>query len=180
MQRVAELSNENGLFVMAYKDYTIKAKLEDMQLLERRLREINAVFVGVDHQVDHYFETLSGKLKWREGTIEKLITHYERVVEQGVERTIVYRYDLNPSDEEINELRLRRQIATIRKLRKIYLVGNVKIHLDQLPDGQQFVEIEAIDRNNAFRNEDLRNQCLATKSRLGIPDEDMIPTGYLT
>lgn len=164
---------------MIYKDYTIKAKLDDTQLLEMRLREIDAVFVGLDHQVDHYFETSNGKLKWREGTIEKLITHYERVVEQGVERTIVYRYDLNPSEEEINELRLRRQIATIRKQRKIYLVGNVKVHVDQLPDGQQFVEIEAIDRTNAFRNEDLRNQCLAIKTRLGIPDEDMVRTGYL-
>lgn len=50
-------------------------------------------FIGLDLQTDHYFEIEKGKLKWREGTVENLITHYERIDDSGMERTIVYRYD---------------------------------------------------------------------------------------
>src|SRR6267154_403683 len=89
---------------LLYKDITVKARLTNPNQTEKAIQSMNAQFLGKDLQTDRYFETQKGKLKWREGTIENLITHYERFTEDVLERTIVYRYDLNPSEEMIDNL----------------------------------------------------------------------------
>jgi len=141
---------------------------------------MNSKYIGLDNQTDYYFETSKGKLKLRQGTIENLITHYERVILDDIEKTIVYRYDKDPTVDQINQLRINyKQIGTIQKDRKIYTVDNVKIHLDRFRDGQCFIEIEAIDQTDNFTDNELREQCLTMKSRLGIADNDLVRTGYL-
>jgi adenylate cyclase class IV len=98
-----------------------------------------------------------------------------------VESTLVYRYDVNPTREQIAELTAtHKEIGTIEKERKIYTLGNVKIHLDKTKDGKAFVEIEAIDREGTRSRELLRRQCLEVKTKLGIQDNDLINTGYWT
>ncbi|MDL5049213.1 class IV adenylate cyclase [Oscillatoria amoena NRMC-F 0135] len=164
---------------MAYKDYTLKARLTNFSSIKHALTQLNAVFVGTDHQADYYFKVSKGKLKLRQGTIENVITHYERKSENGIEKTVVYRYDKNPSVEEIASLRKHASlIGKVEKERSIYFIENVKIHLDTMPDGQQFIEIEAIDTANRFTDEDLKAQCFGIKSKLGVKDEDLLTTGY--
>lgn len=164
---------------LPYKDFTIKARVSSLEEIEETLRSLKAAFIGIDFQTDHYFETENGKLKWREATIENLITHYERVSEGVIERTIVYRYDLNPSKTQIDELHQNhRLIGITRKQRKIYQIHNVKIHLDKLPNEEEFIEIEAIDRGNRFSVDELKNQCFEIKLKLDVLDSDLVPTGY--
>ncbi len=166
---------------MEYKDYTLKARITDLEIFHTRLRELNATFIGTDHQRDYYFSTPKGKLKWRQGIIENLITHYERIAEEGAERTIVYRYDLNPTQNNLDELsRSSELIQIIEKTRHIYLIRHIKIHLDLLPSGDQFIEIEAIDRTNQFSPSELIQHCLDLQQKLGIPSENRIPTGYFS
>jgi adenylate cyclase class 2 len=165
---------------LLYKDFTIKARLDNVEKMEKVLFALKAEYIGEDFQVDHYFQTEKGRLKWREGTIENLITHYERFHDLGLERTTVYRYDLNPSAEQIQELEQKHKlVGVITKQRKIYQLLNVKIHLDKLPSGEEFIEIEAIDRDNQLSVDKLRKQCLEVKSKLHIRESDLIQTGYL-
>lgn len=165
---------------LQYKDFTIKAKCDNLDDVTLRLKELNAAFQGIDDQNDTYFKTATGNLKWRQGSIENLITHYERVKGAGVERTIVYRYDLNPSREQIEQLYKQHEVlGVVRKQRAIYWLGNVKIHVDRLMDDRCFIELEAMDRHNAFTEEQLRSLCLTTKEKLNIHDADLIATGYL-
>lgn len=163
-----------------YKDITIKAKVNDLQVIEKRLVALDAFLIGTDHQIDYYFKTAKGKLKYSSGTIENLITHYERILVEGVEQTIVYRYDLNPSEKELKELFRLEQLGTTRKARSIFLLDHIKIHLDHLESGDQFIEIEAIDRKNKWTFSQLKKQCSDLQFKLGISDNDLIPTGYLT
>lgn len=165
---------------MNYKDYTLKAKVTDMERIEEGLKSAGAYYEGLDHQTDYYFQTGIGKLKYRKGTIEHLITHYQRKIVDGMERTTVYRYDKNPTEDQINHLRsTSKQIGVTQKERRIFTLENIKIHVDKLPDGRCYLEIEAIDRTGNFTEEDLRAQCLDMKSKLGIGDEDLVGTGYL-
>ena len=165
---------------LPYKDFTIKAKLLHAHEKEKLLRSMDAKFIGTDLQTDHYFETTKGKLKWREGSIENLITHYERFTDGGLERTLVYRYDSHPTKEMIDDLlQNHKSIGDTKKERKIYRLDNVKIHLDKLPNNEEFIEIEAIDSANRFTVEELRTQCLTIKAKLKIADTDLLPTGYL-
>ena len=163
-----------------YKDFTIKAKITSGSELENKLIQLNSRFLGIDKQTDTYFEVKRGKLKLRQGTIENLITHYERTHDGDAEKTIVFRYDLNPSADEIEKLKsTHHQIGVIKKERKIYFVDHIKVHLDKLPNGEEFIELEAIDRLNQFSDEELKRQCLDLKDKLGINESEIIQTGYL-
>jgi adenylate cyclase class IV len=163
-----------------YQDFTLKAKVDDLIRIEQQLIELQATFHGHDYQTDYYFRTAKGKLKYRAGKIEKLITHYERIFSGGLEETIVYRYDLNPTEAEIQKLlATQTQIGIVKKERKIFFIDDIKIHLDTLEDGKHFIEIEAIDREKKWTTDHLKNKCLELQMRLKIPDTDLIPTGYL-
>ncbi|HWA34472.1 MAG TPA: CYTH domain-containing protein, partial [Cyclobacteriaceae bacterium] len=127
--------------MLPYKDFTLKARADDLGVFEKILMASGGKFIGTDFQKDTYFKTGRGKLKLRQGNLENLITHYERVEEHGVERTIVYRYDPDPTIEEIQNLvYCHEELGVIEKERKIYYIGHVKIHLDTLPDKRMFVE----------------------------------------
>lgn len=148
--------------------------------MEDKLTLLKSRFLGVDVQTDTYFEVDRGKLKLRQGTIENLITHYERLHEGDAEKTSVYRYDINPTKEEIEKLKQTHlQIGIVKKERKIYFIDHVKVHIDRLPNGEEFIELEAIDRQNQFSNEELKRHCLDVKEKLGIHENDIIKTGYL-
>ena len=102
------------------------------------------------------------------------------MIDGGFEKTIVYRYDLNPTSFQINELKSKfAAIGVVSKERKIFTLGNIKIHLDKLSTGEQFIEIEAIDREEKFSDADLKHQCHEMKLKLGITDSSLIRTGYL-
>lgn len=162
-----------------YKDFTVKARLAHSGPVIKSLERLNASFVGLDQQTDRYFKTEKGKLKLRQGNIENLITHYERVRDDAGERTIVYRYDLNPTRDQTNELiSSHEQLATVVKERRIYKIKNVKVHVDRLTNGDEFLEIEAIDRGNQYSIQELKDQCFALLSALGISAHELIPTGY--
>jgi predicted adenylyl cyclase CyaB len=162
-----------------YKDFTIKARLKDLKKTEDILISLNARYVGEDAQTDYYFQTEKGKLKYRKGTIEHLITHYERAEIDGMEKTTVYRYDLNPSEEQIALLKAgHKLIGVVSKQRKIYRLNHLKFHLDTLPDGACFLEIEAIDLTDSFTEKELQDQCLRIWNMLGLSARDVIQTGY--
>ncbi|HAA15110.1 MAG TPA: hypothetical protein DCE41_26815 [Cytophagales bacterium] len=164
---------------LRYQDVTLKAQLYDLLPIENKLRKMNARFAGVDVQTDTYFEVELGKLKWRQGTVESLITHYDRTERNGVETTTVYRYDLDPTEEDIYDLRREhRTIGEVHKTRQIFWVGTLKVHLDTLPTGEFFVEIEAIDRGKKVPHANLLEQAHALRVQLGIAKEDLVPTGY--
>ncbi|WP_196885096.1 hypothetical protein [Aureivirga sp. CE67] len=162
-----------------YKDFTVKAKISSLSEIEEKLKYLKAEYKGEDFQKDQYFQGDSGKLKLRLGNIENVIAHYQRIKEQDSEKTIVYRYDKNPSKEQIKELfEKHKKLAIIEKRRKIYILKNIKIHLDLLPNEEKYLEIEAMDFQNKFTNEELKRQCHQLLEELEIPKTNLIETGY--
>lgn len=163
-----------------YKDYTVKAALRDRVAVVEKLKSINAQYHATDHQTDFYFKTSKGKLKYRKGKIENLITHYIRKNVDGIERTTVLRYERDPSGDVIDALfRDYEHIGTIEKERVVFLLSNIRIHLDRLENGDEFLELEAIDRKRMFSEAELRSQCLDLLKRLGVETGNVIRTGYL-
>ena len=163
-----------------YKDFTIKAVLKEKACAEQVLVELGAKFEGEDFQHDYYFKTSTGKLKFRKSTSELLIAHYERVVINNFEKTIVHRYDINPSDLEIKQLFDSNEIiGETRKIRKLYYFKNVAVHLDKLSNGKEFIEVEAKDFDNSYTELELQEQCLFVFKKLDISKSDIVRTGYL-
>jgi adenylate cyclase, class 2 len=166
--------------MLNYKDVTQKARLANADVIASALITMGAIFVGEDHQQDTYFRVQNGKLKYRRGTLGALITHYERIVLGSLEKTHVYRYDVNPSEAEVQQLFATSEcIGETHKIRKQYQFQNVTIHLDKLPNGENYIEVEAKDYSNSFSEMDLQSQCQVLFEKLGIASDDLRQTGYL-
>ncbi|MDO9549229.1 MAG: CYTH domain-containing protein [Candidatus Marinimicrobia bacterium] len=64
------------------------------------------------------------------------------------------------------------------KQREIYFVDNVKIHLDRVKDLGSFLEIEAIDEDDRFTDEELLQQCRQLMDLFKITANDLISDSY--
>jgi predicted adenylyl cyclase CyaB len=163
-----------------YKDVTLKARVSNVGQMEVRLMDLGAIYLGEDHQHDFYFTCSKGKLKFRKGTLGTLITHYERIVLDNAEKTHVYRYDINPSEEEVQQLYAMHEIiGATQKIRKIFQLENITIHLDDLPSGEKFIEVEAKDYAEILSEEQLNLQCQKLFEDLQIANVERLETGYL-
>ena len=166
--------------MLPYKDFTQKAVLKDVEGMRKRIFSLEFHFLGEEFQHDFYFKVVRGKLKYRKGSAKSLITHYERILSDNGERTVVYRYDLNPTQEEIQLLKSSGElIGEVRKQREIYRKENIFIHLDVLESGERFIEVEVKDFDKQFSEEELKLSCYTTFLQLGFYPEDLINTGYL-
>ena len=104
--------------ILAYKDFTQKAVLKDVEGIRKRVFSLEFLFLGEEFQHDLYFKVVHGKLKYRKSSVKSLITHYDRILSDNGERTVVYRYDLNPTQEEIQLLKSSNElIGEVRKQR---------------------------------------------------------------
>ena len=165
----------------AYQDFSAKARCANSAQVRCVLHELGARFVGTDHQRDTYYATEYGKLKLREGTLEHLLIHYERRSDaSGTEHTRVYRYDHHPTSTQVAAVVAGRPVlGVVEKTRAIYFLGTIKIHLDTFLNGEEFVEVEAIDQEGRYLPEELRQQCLAVLFRFGLTEKDLLTNGYL-
>ena len=126
---------------------------EDIRLI---LEDNQAHFVGTDHQVDTYFNAKNGRLKLREGNIENTLIHYHRPTQTGPKNSQVTLYKAAPGSTLKALLTASLGVRTVvNKMRRIYLLVNVKIHLDQVEQLGTFLAIEAIDETNTIGMEKL-------------------------
>ena len=113
----------------------IKAICTDHERIKRILLEKNADFVGLDHQVDTYFRSGSGRLKLREGCIENNLIWYQRPDQAGPKTShcILYKTEKGSALKTILHDAMGVMVV-IDKEREIYFIDNIKIHLDLVND----------------------------------------------
>lgn len=164
----------------SYVDINVKARCYDLLDAEEKLMAMGAVFQGEDQQVDTFYCVDYGKLKWRQGSIENLVTHYVREDVNGEWHTRVLIYEQSPDEQRRREILGNRSIiGQVKKTRRIFFIDNVKFHLDRFEDGKSFVEIEAMDKTGDLGREKLRTQANYFKARLSIKDEDLLKISYI-
>jgi adenylate cyclase class 2 len=164
---------------MKLRNYEFKARVKDLDVLERKLLELNPVFVGEDHQIDTYFNVPSGRLKLREGNIENALIYYERPDTAGAKQSeiLLYKHNSGSSLKEILA-KVNGIKVTVDKQRKIYFIGNVKFHFDIIRDLGNFVEVEALDEAGHIPSERLKEQCRYYASFFALTDSDYINKSY--
>ena len=164
---------------MTQLNIEIKAKTNNQNFVREVLKSLNARFVGVDNQTDTYFNVSSGRLKLREGNIENSLVHYDREDKEGPKQSNVTFY--KSSDKTSLKEILTRSLGiliVVDKSREIYLIDNVKFHLDTVKDSGTFVEIEAIDSDGKIQKEKLLEQCNFYLKLFKINREDLISNSY--
>jgi adenylate cyclase class 2 len=164
---------------MKLRNFEFKARAGDLHKLELKLLELKPVFKGEDHQIDTYFDVITGRLKLREGTIENALIYYERSDTAAAKQSDIILYKHQPESSLKDILTKVNGIKVIvDKRRKIYFIENVKFHFDNVKGLGTFVEVEAIDETALMDMEKLKEQCKYYFSYFGFTDSDYINKSY--
>jgi adenylate cyclase, class 2 len=160
-------------------NFEFKARCNNIETIELKLKELNPLFIGVDKQVDTYFNIMNGRLKLREGNIENSLIHYNRQDSKNVKQSDVTLYELQPDKNLKDILTKALGIKTIvEKERKIYFIDNVKFHLDKVNELGNFIEVEAIDKEGSIGIDKLKEQCQYYIQLFGITPNQFIAESY--
>jgi len=156
-----------------------KARCDDPPRIKKILENIGADYLGTDHQVDIYFNVPHGRLKLRKGNIENSLIGYEREDYAGAKQSNVHLFKTTPgtSLEAVLKTALGIKVV-VDKQREIYVIQNVKFHIDKVNNLGSFIEVEAIDLEKSIGREQLEKQCDYYRRIFGIQEYDMIAQSY--
>jgi predicted adenylyl cyclase CyaB len=160
-------------------NFEFKAITNKLEKLEEKLKTLNPIFIGIDHQIDTYFNTQIGRLKLREGNIENSLIHYNRPDIADAKQSDVLLYTSDDS-KILKEILIKSNgvRVVVDKQRKIYFIDNVKFHFDTVESLGTFVEVEAIDKDCNLGIEKLQEQCKFYAALFDIKQEDYIHCSY--
>lgn len=164
---------------MSHLNVEIKARTKRATDIKKILETKKARFIGIDHQIDTYFKVPKGRLKLRQGNIEKTLIHYHRPDQAGPKQSKVTLH--HPvADESLKEVLEQALdiLVIVDKQRAIYFIDNVKFHIDEVKDLGEFVEIEAIDIDGTIGLDHLHDQCEEYMKLLGIEVKDLVDQSY--
>ncbi|MBC7771568.1 MAG: class IV adenylate cyclase [Pyrinomonadaceae bacterium] len=155
-----------------------KAELRDFELARSIAKALGARFEGTLEQADTYFRVADARFKKREapGTPTQYIL-YKR---PDRTRPKISQYDVFTEEEarvRFGEAGMKAWVV-VKKTREVYLLGNVRIHLDSVERLGNFLEFEAIvsrAHNVAACHAAISRLCREFLTSLGEP----ISCGYL-
>jgi len=164
---------------MNHLNVEFKARCADLDAVRATLRQLGAAGPTVDHQIDTYFTVPNGRLKLREGNVERALIQYHRPDHTGPKTSDVTLVPMPDETAALNEA-LTRALGVdivVDKLREIWWLDNVKLHVDCVNGLGTFIEVEAIACEGLSERE-LRGQCDRLLEALGVKETDLVATSY--
>jgi len=162
------------------RNIEIKAKLSDRRSVEKRVAGLADSGPETIRQEDVFFHTRRGRLKLRivDARHGELI-YYERADRRGPKLSSYIRVETNRPAEMRAALSNACGIrGIVRKRRRVYLVGNTRIHLDEVKGLGAFLELEVV---LSARQSPRAGRRVAERlmRRLGIGKQSLIDGAYL-
>ena len=169
-------------FVTQILNVEFKARALNLSEIKNKLIKLSARDLGIDHQIDTYFNTPYGRLKHRKGQIENSLIFYNRTDEVGPRQSkvVLEKISAGNSLEKILEVSNGVKVVVDKK-RQIFFIDNVKFHLDTVEGLGTFFEIEAIDDSGDFaqgKKIKLEKQCAYYLELFNISSKDFIDLSY--
>jgi predicted adenylyl cyclase CyaB len=158
----------------------IKARVRDFAGLRRTAGELSASAGQVIPQEDTFFNVAHGRLKLRilEPGRGQLI-YYERPDQDGPKRSDYHISETADPQDLKRVLELAYGIrGIVRKTRYLYLIGQTRVHLDEVDGLGHFMELEVVLRPD---QSDADGQAVAAElmTRLGVAPEDLLEGAYM-
>jgi len=158
----------------------IKAHARNFDEIRRRAEMLSETAVQVIPQEDIFFNTPQGRLKLRVLDSERgQLIYYVRPDREGPKRSD-YHIALTSDPANLKRvLELAYGIrGTVRKTRYLYLVGQTRVHLDDVAGLGQFMELEVVLREGQSEAE---GQGIAEglMARLGVKRGDLVEGAYM-
>lgn len=162
------------------RNVEIKARMNDRAQVLTHLLPLATSGPSEISQDDTFFKTTSGRLKLRDfgdGTGE--LIYYERADEAGPKASFYVRSPTTEPDTLRQALTLAHgQIGRVRKQRTLYLIGRTRVHLDQVVDLGDYLELEVVladhevDASGTQEAQDIM-------AALGIASTSLVQGAYL-
>ncbi len=158
----------------------IKARVEDLEKLKARVEELSDTPVTVIPQEDTFFHTARGRLKLRVlAPDDGQLVYYRRQDVSGPKRSD-YLISSTVDPESLKKV-LASSLGIrgiVRKERLLYMVGNTRIHLDQVEGLGSFLELEVVlcPGQSEEEGQEIAAQLMA---KLGIQDADLVDVAYI-
>ena len=156
-----------------------KARIADLDAARAAAGRAGARFVWADVQVDRYYELDGGrrvKLRTCDRAPAELI-RYDRPERAGVRTS---EYTVSPVRDAEAEACLVPKgppLVVVRKRRELWLVDNVRIHLDDVEGLGTFLELEAVV-DAAHDEAACRTQAERLLAAFGLRESDCLRASY--
>ena len=158
----------------------IKARVHDFPELKRRAEAISDSPLEVIPQEDTFFVTSKGRLKLRVLAPDRAqLVYYERTDQDGPKRSDYFIFNTDDPENLKTALSLALGIrGVVKKTRYLYMVGETRVHLDDVDGLGYFMELEVVLRRDQSDNE---GQAIANDlmKKLGIESSDLIEGAYM-
>lgn len=159
----------------------IKARYGNLKKARAIARQLKARRIGFDFQVDTYFRTKAGRLKLRESSVTRdaALIPYSRPDQAGPKKSL---YLVIPVKEaSLCKALLSRILGVetvVGKKREVFLVDNVRVHLDEVEGLGTFLELEAVYAGSGKRERAQREKVRKLMSAFGIGPADLVEGSY--
>ena len=151
-----------------------------MQALQARAEQLSDSPVQTITQIDTFFFTPKGRLKLREfGAGLAQLIYYERTDQGGPKRSDYYVSETHDSEHLKSVLALALGVrGTVRKVRYLYMIGQTRVHLDEVQDLGNFLELEVV---LAPGETEEQGQAIAQGliAALGVNADDLLENAYI-
>ena len=158
----------------------IKARAKHFDEIRRCAESLSDTPVEVISQEDLFFNTSNGRLKLRILASDRAqLIYYERANQEGPKRSDYHVSETSDPDNLMRVLTLAYGIrGVVRKTRYLYLVGQTRIHLDDVEGLGQFMELEVVMKEGQT---DAEGQAIAEglMANLGVERGDLLEGAYM-
>ena len=158
----------------------IKARVRNFDEIRRRAEDLSDSPVEVIPQEDTFFNTPHGRLKLRLLAENRAqLIYYTRPDQEGPKRSD---YHISHSSDPANLKRILELAygirGVVRKTRYLYLVGQTRVHLDDVEGLGQFMELEVVMQE---KQSDAEGQAIAEAlmASLGVDMTDLLEGAYM-
>jgi len=158
----------------------IKARVRDFAEIKLRAEKLSDTPVEVIHQEDVFFKVPQGRLKLRIFGIDQAqLIYYTRPDQDGPKRSDYHIALISDPENLKRVLELAYGIrGIVKKLRYLYLVGQTRVHLDDVEGLGQFMELEVVmqEGQSDAEGEEIANRLMVS---LGVERNNLLEGAYM-
>lgn len=158
----------------------IKARVDDFNSLQHKAEKLSDTPCQVIPQEDTFFNCPQGRIKLRESAPDHgQVVYYLRQDVKGPKHSEYKVFETNdPAGLKMILAEAYGVRGVVTKVRYLYMIGQTRIHLDDVKGLGKFMELEVVLRPD---QSDAEGQAIAENlmHRLGIKEGDLIDTAYM-
>jgi predicted adenylyl cyclase CyaB len=158
----------------------IKARVRDFAELHQRAEALSDTALQIISQEDIFFNTEQGRLKLRILAQDRAqLIYYMRADQGSPKRSEYHIYETSDPENLKTTLELAYGIrGVVKKTRYLYLVGQTRVHLDDVEGLGQFMELEVVLEDG---QSDAEGQAIAEglMTSLGVERSDLLEGAYM-